>query len=414
MPALGCHFHSGHVICLIAPLPHNGYVSRRMAFVNAQGAVEGVEAAEVAGDSLSIGAHVVHGVGDEVVGVVAHGGVACGGAVVCFFVGEEEGVGGLIECFVAGVVGGEVRVFHGVSADFFKGGVFPAIGAQKGDADAGVFYGADEVGACGGIAGAVDAVDGVFFQPGDFPGEAGFAGVVVDAVGAHVAWEAVDEGVGQVVAVACFRVHDDGDVSEAQGVCRKGGHGAGLFVVVHAHGGDPVVALQVGGGGAGDGGDFRRFDDGAGAVHAVGAEGADQGQGAAVGEDADAVCGFHGLALGVVEGEFDFFAAGHGAQAVGELDAAPGVLARFAVEALLGLEDADGGGVICSLFCAAYKEQKGEKRKESFHSASPKNWAKASRCRSSQRTRSSSPPSRVVSALGVKVMSSRCTEAMMG
>ena len=120
MPALGCHFHSGHVICLIASLPHNGHVSRRMAFVDAQGAVEGVEAAEVAGDGLSIGAHVVHGVGDEVVGVVAHGGVACGGAVVCFFVGEEEGVGGLIECFVAGVVGGEVRVFHGVLADFFE------------------------------------------------------------------------------------------------------------------------------------------------------------------------------------------------------------------------------------------------------------------------------------------------------
>lgn len=135
-----------------------------MAFVDAQGAVEGVEAAEVAGDSLSIGAHVVHGVGDEVVGVVAHGGVACGGAVVCFFVGEEEGVGGLIECFVAGVVGGEVRVFHGVLADFFKGGVFPAIGAQKGNADAGIFYGADEVGACGCITRAVDAVDGVFFR----------------------------------------------------------------------------------------------------------------------------------------------------------------------------------------------------------------------------------------------------------
>ena len=311
-------------------------------------------------------------------------------------------------------MGGEVHVFHGVSADFFKGGVFPAVGAHEGDADACVFCGANEVGACGRIPRAVDAVDGGFFQSGDFSFEAGFAGVVVDSVGADVVGEAFDEGVCQVVAVACFGVHHHGDVPEAQGVCGKGGHGAGLFVVVHGQGGDAVVFVQIGGGGAGDGGDFRRFDDGAGAVHAVGAEGADEGQGAFIGKDADAVGGFHGLAFGVVEGEVDFFAACHGAQSVGEFDAPPGVLACFAVEALLGLKDADGDGIRRLLFGAACEEQKDEEGDQSFHSASPKNWANASRCRSSQRTRSSSPPSRVVSALGVKAMSSRCTEAMMG
>lgn len=81
------HLFGAHVVCLIAFLPHNGHISGLVAFGDAQGAVEGIEAAEVAGHGVSIGAGLVHGVGNKVVGVVADGGVACGGAVVFFFVG---------------------------------------------------------------------------------------------------------------------------------------------------------------------------------------------------------------------------------------------------------------------------------------------------------------------------------------
>ena len=39
------HLFGAHVVCFIAFLPHNGHISGLVAFGDAQGAVEGVDAA---------------------------------------------------------------------------------------------------------------------------------------------------------------------------------------------------------------------------------------------------------------------------------------------------------------------------------------------------------------------------------